>query len=151
MKRLSLVLVAVLGVASVKLFVTSSKAEARCVRCVVIACVGTPHMGGHACRFSGPSCGTVGGCGAIPVAPLPDPIPTPRPILTLAEAMDDREEDPTLRPVGACVPAPTAIATCSIPNGEASLAGCKAPWESGSRIRHVAPAERHLPAPTAGP
>lgn len=153
MKRLSLALVAVLGVAGVEFFVPSSTAEASCVSCRGPRCAGTLHMGGIACDYVRGRCVTVGGCGYGPTYSLPgggadrEPGPVPR----LAEAMDDREGDPTLRSTDACVPAPTAIATCSIANGQSSRAGCKSPWESGSRIRQIAPAERHLTAATAGP
>ena len=161
MKRLSLVLVAVLGVAGVELFVTTSTAEASCKRCVGHACVGTPHMGGVECLYIYSYCYTDYNCGYVPAARSqtlvvgladlePGAIRTARPVLTLAEAMDDREGGPTLRPTGACIPAPTDIATCSIANGQSSL-GCQSPWESGSRIRQGAPAERDLAVPTAGP
>lgn len=149
-------------------FVTSSTAEASCKRCVGLACVGTPHMGGVECIYIYSYCYTDYNCGYVPAARSqtlvvgrpdlePGPILTPgairtaRPVLTLAEAMDDREGDPTLRPTGACIPAPTDIATCSIANGQSSLVGCKTPWQSGSRVRQGAPAERDLAVSTAGP
>lgn len=164
-KRLSVVFVAVLGVAGVELFVTSSTAEAECVKCGRFLCFDTPHRGGVACGYSGGYCVEVGGCGSGPAyRPAPGsgeleegPILTAqstlatRPIVTLAEAMDDRDGDLTLRPTGACIPEPTVIATCSIPNGQSSLTGCKSRRASGSRVRKVVPAQLHLAVPTPSP
>lgn len=144
-----------------ELFAASATVEAAdCVRCTRSDfCIGTPHMGGWDCNYIG-GCSTVGGCG---YGPTYNPAPgsgepeegspltaqstlTTQPTMTLAEAMDDRDGDGTLRPTGACIPVRTVIATCSIPNGQSSLAGCKSPWESGSEIRQVAPVERRLAA-----
>ena len=167
LRRLSPLLVAVLGVAGMELFATSATVEAECARCSRKGpCLTTPHMGGWDCTYGPGGCAEVGGCG---YGPTYNPAPgsgepeegrpltaqstlATRPIVTLAEVMDDRDGDPRLHPTGACIPVPTAIATCSIPNGRSSLAGCKSHWESGSRmIRQVAPVERHLAAAAVGP